>query len=163
MNYYEKIVVLIILGCLIILNCPLIFHFISIRGGIIIFHYWFIFGLKFYYNYVFLHINKYSNEKKTKISKEFYNEVNDNISVKIRLLINLLYISLFVSLIVIMGLYNDIYMTKYQQIVYSINFICGTILYTTITEHTYYNKFSSYENIFLLDDDKFCVEKKDVI
>jgi hypothetical protein len=162
MDHCYKIINLLILGCLVILNCPLIYHFITVRGGYIIFHYWFLFMLKLCYNYFFLKIDKFADEYKNKISKTFYLAINDRLNVKIRLFIDIIYVSLFVSLIYIMIFYNDTYMTKFQQTVYLIDFVAGTILYTTIKEHEYFYRFNLYENILFVDEEE-SIDKKEIV
>ena len=163
MDFYLKICNLVILLILIILNCPLIFSFISIRGAVVIFHYWFIFSLMFVYHLYMFNIEKHSDEQKTKITKKFYDAIHEKYNVRIRFSIYILYASLFISVIYILIFSNDKYMTTYQQVVYSINFIIGTIISSPITEHDYFYTFCNYENILFVSNEKEKEKENDII
>ncbi len=108
----------------------------------------------FAYHIYMFNIEKFSDEQKTKITKKFYDTIREKYNVRIRFSIYILYTSLFISVIYILIFSNDKYMTTYQQVVYSINFIVGTIISSPITEHDYFYIFCNYENILFVSNEK---------
>lgn len=149
MNRHVKILNLVVLCGLFIFNCPLIFKFISIRGAVIIFHYWFIYGFMFLYNSYLFNVTFCDNYGE--ITKEFYEAIRNEQLYLLRKIIYVLYVSLYLTFIYVSVFSTDEYMTHFQKIVYLINFILGTIVSTTITKHDEFYELSQYKNFVFVD------------